>query len=143
MTSRSRHRRGFNLVEMMVVLVLIGLLAGLVTVNVRSYMVTGRQNAAKAEIRTLANAIETFNTLHGRYPTNDEGLEILTSSGPRQPERLIDRVPLDPWGNPYQYNSPGRNGEPFEIISFGADGRPGGAPGSADAEISSLDLRNE
>lgn len=137
---RFRSRRAFSLVEMMVVLVLIGLLAGLVTINVRQYMVSGRQNAAKAEIRTIVDAINTYYTQHGRYPSSEEGLEALIRTGPHQAEPLLSDEPVDPWGNRYQYFRPGRSGEPFEVVSFGADGREGGE--GADAEISSSRQRD-
>jgi general secretion pathway protein G len=120
---------------MMVVLVLIGLLAGLVTVSVRHYLVTGKQQAARAQIASLKTAAETFYSVYGRYPTNDEGLDILTQRTDQLPEPLLAgrTVPNDPWGRPYQYNSPGRE-EPYEIISYGADGRQGGEGGDADVE---------
>ena len=111
---------------MLVVLVLIGLLAGLVAVNVQSYLLKGKQEAAKTEISTYVNALESYHTMHGRYPTNDEGLQALTESTEQMPEPLMKRVSTDPWGNPYQYNAPGREGRAFEIISFGADGQEGG-----------------
>ena len=119
-------RRAFSLMEIMVVLVLIGLLASLVTINVRGYLVRGRQSAARAEIAALRDAIESFQMIHSRYPTNEEGLEILLQSRDHQEPLLAGtKVPRDPWGNAYQYNQPGENA-PYEVISFGADGRPGG-----------------
>lgn len=125
--------KGFTLIEMMVVLVLIGLLAGVVSVSVRHYLVTGKQQAARAQIASLRTAVETFYSVYGRYPTNDEGLEILTQRTDQLPEPLLQSraVPSDPWGRPYQFNSPGRQ-EPYEIISYGADGREGGQDGDAD-----------
>ena len=72
------HRgAGFSLVEIMVVLVIIGLLAGVVTINVRSYLVKGKQNTAKMEIARIVDALETFYSLHDRYPSNEEGLRVL------------------------------------------------------------------
>ena len=129
--------RAFSLVEIMVVLVIIGLLAGIVTLNVRGYMVRGKQDAARTQIATYKQALDTWYTVYSRYPTNDEGLETLTLKTDKLPEPLIERIPLDPWGNAYQYNQPGRRG-PYEVISFGADGREGGE--SADKDISSDDL---
>lgn len=137
---RRRHPRpAFTLIEMMVVLVLIGLLAGLVTVSVRHYLVTGKQDAARAQIASFKTAVETFYAAYGRYPSSDEGLEILTKPTERLPEPLLSqrRVPDDPWGRAYQYDAPGRD-EPYEIVCFGADGREGGAGG--DADIVSWDL---
>ncbi|MCC7409029.1 MAG: type II secretion system major pseudopilin GspG [Phycisphaeraceae bacterium] len=130
---------GFSLVEMMVVLVLIGLLASVVTINVRSYLIRGRQNTAKLELSTLRDAVETFNGVTGRYPTNEEGLQALVQTNDQIPEPLIDQVPVDPWGRPYQYLSPGRDDRPFEIVCYGADGREGGT--GADQDLNSAELR--
>ena len=138
----NRHRRkqnGFTLIEMMVVLVLIGLLAGVVTVSVRHYLVRGKQEAARAQVSSLNTSVNAFYTIYGRYPTNDEGLDILTRKTDRIADPLIEAraIPSDPWGRPYQYNSPGRQ-EPYEILSYGADGREGGT--GADADIVSWQL---
>ncbi|MCC7407856.1 MAG: type II secretion system major pseudopilin GspG [Phycisphaeraceae bacterium] len=130
---------GFSLVEMMVVLVLIGLLASVVTINVRGYLIRGRQNTAKLELSTLRNAVETFYGVTGRYPTNEEGLQALVQTTDQIPEPLIDQVPSDPWGRPYQYLSPGRDDRPYEILCYGADGREGGT--GADQDLNSSELR--
>ncbi|MCC7407060.1 MAG: type II secretion system major pseudopilin GspG [Phycisphaeraceae bacterium] len=130
---------GFSLVEMMVVLVLIGLLASVVTINVRSYLIRGRQNTAKLELSTLRNAVETYYGIMGRYPTNEEGLGALAQTNDQITEPLIDKVPVDPWGRPYQYLSPGRENRPYEIVCYGADGREGGT--GADQDLNSSDLR--
>jgi len=127
------------LVEIMVVLVIIGLLAGLVGINVRGYLIKAKRNAAKTELATVCDALEAFYTEYDRYPTNEEGLEILTESTERMPEALLDRDPVDPWGRPYVYNQPGREG-PYEVLTMGADGREGGEAGSADADLGSWDL---
>jgi len=132
-------RAGFSLVEIMVVLVIIGLLAGLVGINVRGYLIKAKRNAAKAEIATICDALEAFYTEFDRYPTNEEGLVILAESSERLPEALLDREPVDPWGRLYVYNQPGREG-PYEVLSLGADGREGGEPGSADADLASWDF---
>ena len=102
------RRRGFSLLEMMFVFVLIGLLAGLVTVNARSYLLRGKQNAARAEISAIASAVDAFSSVTGRYPSNDEGLAVLARKSEAFPEPLLKQVPKDPWGREYQYNSPGR-----------------------------------
>lgn len=132
-------RRGFSLIEFTVVLALLGLLAGIVTVNVRHHMVKGKQNAARAEIATLRDAVETYYTSTGRYPTNEEGLAALTAKSEEMPEPLLSQAPVDPWSRPYQYNQPGRS-EPYEIICLGADGREGGS--GADSDIVSWDLKS-
>ncbi len=133
-----RRRRGFSLVEIMVVIVIIGLLAGVVTVNVRGYLIKAKQATARDEIRTIAGALESYNLTYGRVPGNDDGLAILTRQTPKLPEPLLMGVPVDPWGNDYQYNSPGSAG-PYEVICHGGDGRPGGD--GADADISSNNLK--
>jgi general secretion pathway protein G len=125
----------------MVVLALMGLLAALVTINVRHYMVSGKQNAAKVEIRTISDALETFDTIYGRYPTNEEGLAILTQKSEKISVPLLNQMPIDPWGHPYQYNNPGQGGTPYEVISFGADGQEGGD--GQDLDIVSWNLKGE
>jgi len=136
--TRRRGRRGFTLLEMMFVFVLIGILATLVTVNVRYYLLKGKQNAARAEISSICTALETFFSANGRYPENGEGLAVLAVTSEKQPEPLLKQIPQDPWGHAYQYNKPGRSG-PYEVICFGADGRAGGE--GADKDIASYDLK--
>jgi general secretion pathway protein G len=123
---------------MMFVFVLIGILATLVTVNVRYYLLKGKQNAARAEISSICAALETYYSVNDRYPDNSQGLAALTEHSEKHPEPLLKQVPIDPWGHPYQYNRPGREG-PYEVICFGADGRAGGA--GADKDIVSWDLK--
>jgi len=134
---RARHR-AFSLVEIMVVIVIIGLLAGMVSLNVRGYLNKAKQNTARQEIATLCQALETFYAAYGRYPTNEEGLACLAKASEKLPEPLINNEPVDPWGRPYQYNSPGST-NPFEVICYGADGREGGS--GADADVSSDNLK--
>ncbi|MCY2926024.1 MAG: type II secretion system protein GspG [Planctomycetota bacterium] len=113
----------------MVVVVIIGLLAGAVVVKVGGYMETAKTNRAKSDIATIVDAVEAYHLQNGRYPTNEDGLKNLP---------LKNRT--DPWGNAYEYNCPGHN-EPFEVVSFGADGNPGGD--GADADISSAQLEEK
>jgi general secretion pathway protein G len=122
----------------MVVIVIIGLLASVVTLNVRSYLNKAKQNTARQEIATIVHALESFYATYSRYPTNDEGIEALARPSEKLPEPLLKHVPVDPWGRPYQYNSPGTT-EPFDVICFGADGREGGS--GVDADIRSDALR--
>ena len=130
---RKHHmkRHAFTLLEIMVVVVIIGLLAGLVTVRTRSYLHVSRQNAAQAEIAKIKDALEAYYMIHNRYPTNEEGLAVLLEKTPKFPDGLLNKVPTDPWGNAYVYNSPGRTSA-FEVISYGADGREGGENENAD-----------
>ena len=136
--SRPRRRQcGLTLVELMVVIVIIGVLASVVTVNVRGYLTKAKQNAARQEIATIITALDTFYATCSRYPTNEEGIEILTRPSEKLPEALIKGKPIDPWGKPYQYNSPGA-AEPYEVICYGADGREGGDGADADIRSDSL-----
>ena len=115
------------------------LLAGIVGVSVHYQVIKGKQNTAKTQIAQLADAVNSYFVAVGRYPTNDEGLSVLAQKSEKVPEPLIPQVPADPWDHPYQYLSPGPNGQPFAIICLGADGRPGGS--GADGDISSENLR--
>ena len=130
-------RRAFTLVELMVVIVIIGLLAGTVTVSVRSYLIRGKQSVAKMEIARICEAIDVYYANFDQYPRNDVGLQALVEQTTEFPDGLLNRLPTDPWGNPYQYNHPGQN-RPYEVICYGADGNEGGS--GADSDISSDDL---
>lgn len=134
---RSRPTFGFTLIELMVVIVIIGLVAGTVTVGVRSYLIRGKQNVAKMEIAKITQAIESFYLEQDRIPTNEEGLEILTQTSEAFPEPLLSTLPSDPWGNPYEYLETGSS-PAYEVVCYGADGREGGD--GADEDISSLHL---
>ena len=137
---RSVTARGFSLVELIVVMVILGMLASLVAVQTRGFLIRSKQNAAKAEIANLSTAVETFYADRGRYPTTDEGLEVLTQPTETWPEAFIKRLPKDPWKNDYEYFSPGSTG-PYEIVSLGGDGREGGEGEARD--FSSDDLSDD
>jgi general secretion pathway protein G len=109
---------GFSLIEIMVVIVILALLAGIVGINAKSYIDKANQKKARADIAVFVTAAKSFYTDNGRYPTSSEGLEVLA------PE-YIDQVSLDPWDNSYQFEVPGVEGA-FDIICFGADGAEGG-----------------
>jgi general secretion pathway protein G len=140
--SKFARRRAFSLVELMVVMIIIGLLSSLVAVQTRSYLIASKQNAARAEIATMVSAIESFYADQSRYPTNDEGIEILTQGTKSFPDGFLKKLPLDPWRNPYEYVSPGAN-SPFEIVCLGADGREGGEGGDADISSETLDAKSK
>jgi general secretion pathway protein G len=130
-------RAGFSLPELMVVIVIIGLLSGVATVSVRSYLVRGKQNIAKMEIAKICEALDAFYAHSDRYPTAEEGIAALAAKSTAFPDGLLSKVPSDPWGFPYEYVVPGSNG-PYEVICYGGDHRQGGTGG--DADISSVDL---
>ncbi len=129
---------GFTLVEMLVVLVIIGLIMGLVGPRVLNYLSDSRAKTARLQIASFVNALDLFYVDAGRYPTTSEGLIALQVkpagvtawSGPYLSTRG-GVVPKDPWGNAYEYQSPGQNGA-FDINSLGSDGRPGGDGVAAD-----------
>jgi general secretion pathway protein G len=124
---RRREEEGFTLVELMVVIVIIGLLATVVIINVVPALDTASETKARADIETIDQAVQRYYLDNRRYPTTEEGLASL------QP--YLRRVSQDPWNRPYLYAAPGRNGRPYAITSLGADGREGGS--GKDADISS------
>lgn len=135
--------RGFTLIEIMVVVVIIGILIGLVAPNILGRVDKARVTAAKTDIATLDQALEMYRLDNHAYPSTDQGLEalIVKPSGEPDaknwnPEGYLKKkqLPNDPWGRPYQYVSPGQEGHPYEILSLGADGREGGE--GYDADIS-------
>ncbi len=128
--------RGFTLVELMVVIVIIGLLATVVMVNVMPSQDKAMATKAKADIATLEQAMEMYRLDNLTYPSGSDGLNALVSppagqSGSSRPGGYVRRLPEDPWGRPYQLAVPGRAG-PFEVYSLGADGAPGGEGEDAD-----------
>ncbi|TWT98397.1 type II secretion system major pseudopilin GspG [Stieleria varia] len=134
----TKRRRGFSLVELIVVMVILGMLAGLVAIRTRGYLVTSRQNAVKSEFATIMKALETFRIDQGRYPTEDEGLEILVQPTDTWPDGFLSKVPKDPWKNDYIYLVQDNR---FEVICLGADGREGGE--SEDKDFSSDELQDD
>ena len=120
------REEGFTLVELMVVIVIIGLLATVVVVNVMPAQDTARIRKAEADISLLEQGAEMYRLSKLNYPTSGEGLQALVTGG------FIKRLPDDPWGNPYLYAAPGGEGRPFDIYTYGADGRQGGEGDDAD-----------
>lgn len=135
----SSRSRGFTLLEMLVVLVIIGLVAGLVGPRLFSKVDSSKVQTASVQIKMLRGAVESMRMDIGVYPTNEQGLDLLVTapSDSKLRERwkgpyLEEAVPLDPWNNPYQYKVPGDAGRPFSIVSLGADGKTGGEGNDAD-----------
>src|SRR5689334_7898303 len=128
-TRRRDDARGFTLVELLVVMVILGLLAALVVPSYLNRERVARTQAAKAQIELLGTALDTFRLDVGRYPSSQEGLEALRTqpggiagwNGPY----LKKAVPLDPWNRPYVYVSPGEHGD-YDLYTYGSDGAPGG-----------------
>ena len=121
-----RDEEGFTLVELMVVIVIIGLLATVVVINVMPAQDTARVKKAEADIALLEQAAEMYRLSKLNYPTSEAGLQALVSEG------FVKRLPDDPWGKAYQYAAPGREGRAFDVYSLGADGREGGEGDAAD-----------
>ena len=124
-----RNERGFTLIELLVVMVILGLLAALVGPKLFPKLGKGKQHAAKAQIELFGEALDQFRLDTGRYPTTSEGLDALIHNpgieGWDGPYLRKNVVPKDPWGRPYQYQSPGSHGD-YDLFSYGADGSPGG-----------------
>ncbi|MBM4142941.1 MAG: type II secretion system protein GspG [Lentisphaerae bacterium] len=138
---------GFTLLEILVVVLIITILATVVGVHVARE--PGRARAAKAiaQIRIFTTALNVYRMEQGRYPTQEQGLGALVNRpvAPPVPARYPEagylesrRLPADPWERPYLYLVPGQDGAPYEIVSYGADGEPGGE--GEDADISSAQL---
>jgi len=138
-SSFGRHRRGargFTLIELMVVLVIIGVLAALIVPNVLERADDARVTAARTDVNNLMQALKLYRLDNLRYPTTEQGLQALvtrpaTGPTPTGWRPYLDKVPQDPWGRPYQYLNPGLRGE-VDVMSLGADGQPGGEGRSAD-----------
>jgi len=141
---RCRSESGFTLIEVMVVVVILGILAAIVVPRIMDRPDEARITKVQNDIRTMESALNLYRLDNYRYPTTEQGLKALVEkpSSPPEPRNwrsggYLDRVPEDPWGNPYEYVQPGRHGE-MDIYSLGADGRPGGE--GVDADIGNWDL---
>lgn len=141
---RSKIQKGFTLIEIMVVVVIMGILAALVVPKLMGRTDDARIMAARQDLSTLMQALKLYRLDNSRYPSTEQGLNSLVAKPTSGPEArgwknggYIDKLPKDPWGNPYQYLSPGLKGE-VDIFSYGADGQPGGAEN--DADIGTWDL---
>lgn len=132
MRMKVNHRRrdkGFTLIEILIVVIIIGLLASLVGPKLFSKVSGARQKSAKAQIELFGTALDAFRLDTGRYPTTEEGLKALrekpSGADAWQGPYLPKEIPVDPWGNPYVYKCPGDHGD-YDLISFGLDKVEGG-----------------
>ena len=140
----TRLETGFTLIEIMVVVVIMGILAALIVPKLMGRTDDARIIAAKQDIATVMQALKLYKLDNQRYPTSEQGLQALIAKPVTGPEAkgwktggYLDKLPKDPWGNPYQYLYPGIRGE-IDVISLGTDGQPGGT--GNDADIGSWDL---
>jgi general secretion pathway protein G len=138
-----RLQRGFTLIEIMVVVVIMGVLAAMVVPKLLNRAGDSKVSAAKVDIATIMQALKLYKLDNQRYPTTEQGLQALIEKPTGGPAAngwkaggYVEKMPKDPWGNPYQYLSPGIKGE-IDVFSYGADGQPGGT--GDDADIGSWD----
>jgi general secretion pathway protein G len=130
LTAKPSASRGFTLIEILVVVVILGILAMIVVPRVMEEPGRARVVRAKQDVASIVSALNIYKLDNFNYPSTAQGLEALVAKPSGQPEapnwsQRLDRVPKDPWGHPYQYQHPGQHGD-IDVFSLGADGKPGG-----------------
>jgi general secretion pathway protein G len=145
--SMRQRQSGFTLVEIMVVVVILAVLGALVVPKLIENVDRARVARAQSDIRAVQTALDLYRLDNFKYPTTEQGLQALVKQ-PNDPsitnyraEGYLPGVPKDPWNNLYQYASPGADGKPYEVLTFGRDGKPGGEGYDADISSSTLDAR--
>ena len=140
----AKKQRGFTLIEIMVVVVILGVLAALVVPQIMSRPDQAKASAAQSDIKAIAMALDIYKLDNHQYPSGQQGLQALVSKpggAPAarnwNPDGYLKRLPIDPWGTPYQYRVPGTRGGAYDLFSFGADGKIGGD--GLNAEIGNWD----
>ena len=134
--NRIPRNAGFTLLELLVVMVILGLLVGYVAPKYFAQVGKSEVKTARAQIEALEKALDIYRLDIGHYPTTEQGLAALNARPQNEPKwsgpYLKKEVPLDPWGRPYVYKTPGEKGGDFDLMSFGKDGKPGGDGENAD-----------
>jgi len=134
--SAPKDKSGFTLLELLVVMVIIGLLAGYVGPKYFAQVGKSEVKVAKAQLVALDKALDQYRLDTGHYPSSDQGLAALNAAPANEPKwdgpYLKKAVPPDPWGNPYLYRMPGEHGNEFDLYSYGKDGQAGGEGEAAD-----------
>ena len=123
--TRRNRRAGITLIEMLVVITIIALFSAIAYQRLTPALEQGRVTAARTQLESLMSALQRYNIENGRFPTQEQGLDAVRPF-------LTKDIPLDPWGTPYVYRYPGENSSDPELISYGADGQPGGEEANAD-----------
>lgn len=133
---RAVGRRGFTLLEMLVVILIIGLLTGIVAPRFLGQIARSETTAARAQIDAFDKALQAFRIDVGRYPSTSEGLQALVIAPPNEPRwrgpYLKDAIPSDPWGSPYKYSYPSARGKDYDVVSYARDHAAGGNGDDAD-----------
>ncbi len=142
-----KQQSGFTLIEIMVVVVILAVLGALVVPKIIENVDKARVTRAQSDIRGIETALDLYRLDNFKYPTTEQGLQALVTQ-PNDPTitnwragGYLPSLPKDPWGNTYQYQSPGDDGRDYDIISYGRDGKPGGEGYDADISTSTLNPR--
>jgi len=134
-SKRNQCRRAFSLIEIMIVVVIIGLMAGVVTLATTGYLERAKKERARSDIATYSTALDSYYLQKGRFPDTQEGLKVLVPD-------FVKAITTDPWGHPYQFLL-SKQSTAYEIISYGADGREGGTGSDADILASEIQTQTQ